>query len=98
MKPSRSSTLARFSLSLELGILTLSNMAALALRIRVSMSAMGSVMVMAIPLPAGLRDAGHLAGVHHGAQADPAQPELAVDRARPPAALAARVGSRRELG
>src|SRR6202161_3794947 len=47
MKPSRSRTLARDSFSLEPGIFTVSNMAELALRIRVSMSAMGSVIVMA---------------------------------------------------
>src|SRR5579863_10135663 len=98
MKPSRSRTLARFSLSLELGILTLSNIAALALRIRVSMSAMGSVIVMSIPLPTGLRHAGHLARVHHHPQTDPTQPELAVHRTWSSAALAARVRARRELG
>ena len=53
--------------------------AVLALRMRVSMSAMGSVIVMArLPSPARLGDAGDLAGVHHHAQADTAEPELAV--------------------
>src|SRR3954466_14022407 len=33
-------------------------------------------------LPAGLLDAGQFAGVRHLAQADAAQPELAVDRVR----------------
>src|SRR5271154_7157299 len=47
MKPSRSRTSASDSFSLEPGIFTVSNMAELALRIRVSMSAMGSVIVMA---------------------------------------------------
>src|SRR6202041_884446 len=47
MKPSRSRTLASDSFSFEPGIFTVSNMAELALRIRVSMSAMGSVIVMA---------------------------------------------------
>src|SRR4051794_15701766 len=60
------------------------------------MSAMGSVMVIRrslLPrLPAGLGHAGHLAGVHHLAQADAAQPEAAVDGARPATAPAARVG------
>ena len=49
MKPSRSRTFARFSFNLELGIFTVSNIAEFALRIRVSMSAMGSVIVMISP-------------------------------------------------
>src|SRR5579863_552775 len=96
MKPSRSRTFAKFSLSFELGIFTVSNIAELALRIRVSMSAMGSVIVM-IYLPTCLRHAGNLAGVDHLTQADPAQAELAVHRARSTAALTTRVGTRREL-
>src|SRR6516165_10463102 len=47
MKPSRSRMEASDSFSFEPGMRTVSNMAELALRIRVSMSAMGSVMVMA---------------------------------------------------
>src|SRR5580704_7620218 len=77
MKPSFSRMEARDSFSFEPGIFTVSNMAELALRIRVSMSAMGSVIVMA-GLPTCLRHAGNLAGMHHDAQADTAQPELAV--------------------
>src|SRR5437899_5389958 len=73
---------------------TTSCMATLALRIRVSMSAIGSVIVTsASPLPAGLRDTRHLAGVDHLTQADAAEPELAVDGARPATAPAARVGA-----
>src|SRR5436190_24108490 len=73
---------------------TTSCMATLALRIRVSMSAIGSVIVNELaPSPAGLRDARHLAGVDHLAQADAAQPELAVHGPRPTAAPAARVGA-----
>src|ERR1700722_3334803 len=87
MKPSCSRMEARDSLSLEPGIFTVSNMAELALRMRVSMSAMGSVMVMA-GLPAGLRHAGDLTGVHHHPQADTAQPELAVDGLGPATPLA----------
>src|SRR3984957_13787854 len=96
MKPSRSRTFARLSFNFELGIFTVSNIAELALRIRVSMSAMGSVIVM-IYLPTRLRDAGNLAGVDHLTQADTAQAELAVHRARSTASLATRVGTRREL-
>src|SRR5262245_36740034 len=106
----------------------------LALRRRVSMSAIGSVIVMAwglfpavvsLPgaatcgvsvsrcrlgaclavgyvvwsrgLPAGLGHARQLAAVRHVPQADPAQAELAVDRPRPAAALAAGVGAHGEL-
>src|SRR5262249_44444180 len=49
------------------------------------------------PLPAGLGDAGQFAAVGHGAQADPAQPELAVHRAWPPAARAPGIGLHAEL-
>src|ERR1700691_4847453 len=79
MYPSRWRMTARDSFSLELGILTLSCMAVLALRIRVSMSATGSVIVMSafLPSPARLGDAGDLPRVHHDAQTDPTQAELA---------------------
>ena len=49
MKPSRSRIAASDSFSLEPGIFTESNWALLALRSRVSMSAMGSVIVMVVP-------------------------------------------------
>src|SRR5664279_5401180 len=54
----------------------------LAFRIRVSMSAMGSVIVIVGRLlsPTGLRHAGDLTGMDHHSQADPAQAELAVHR------------------
>src|ERR1700751_5443019 len=48
-------------------------------------------------LPAALLHAGQFARVRHLAQADPAQPELAVDRARAAALVAAGVGAHREL-
>src|SRR5437588_9397122 len=99
MYPSRCRMAANASLSLEDGMRTVSCMATLPLRMRVSMSAMGSVIVIASsPSPAGLRDAGNLAGVDQLPKADPAQPELAVDRARPTAAPAAGVGPHPELG
>src|ERR1700722_15052236 len=98
MKPSRSRIAASASFSLEPGIFTVSNCALFALRRRVSMSAIGSVIVIVSPpSPAGLGHAGDLALVHHEAQADPAEPELLVDGARPPAALAARVAADLEL-
>src|SRR6185312_16455410 len=49
-------------------------------------------------LPAGLLDARQFAGVCHLAQADAAQPELAVDRVRATALAAARVATHFELG
>src|SRR6185436_7702470 len=48
-------------------------------------------------LPAGLGHTGELAAVGHLPQADPAQAELAVDRVRTAAALAAGVAAHREL-
>src|SRR5262245_40983457 len=69
-----------------------------ALRIRVSMSAIGSVMVIGpAPSPRRLRHARSLSGVRELAQADPAQAELAVHRARPAAPPAPRVGANLEL-
>src|ERR1035441_6119956 len=98
MKPSRSRMPARDSFSLEPGIFTESNWALFALRMRVSMSAMGSVIVMgAPPSPARLGHAGDLPRVDHRAQADPAQPELAVDGLGPSAPLAPCVRADLEL-
>src|SRR4051812_41016036 len=50
------------------------------------------------PSPAGLAHAGELPGVRHLPQADPAQAELAEDRVRPTAPLAAGVAADRKLG
>src|SRR3954468_23786504 len=91
---------ARASFSLEDGIRTVSCIATLALRMRVSMSAIGSVIViagLALPSPTGLRHARHLAGVHHLSQADAAQPEVAEHGPGPAAAPAARVSPHLEL-
>src|SRR4051812_22143527 len=77
-------------LSLLDGISTSSLAAMMPLRIRVRKSAMGSVIDMR--LPTALGHAGDVALVSELAQADPAEPELAVDRARAPAAAAARMG------
>src|SRR3954452_13305883 len=49
-------------------------------------------------LPAGLLHTWQLAGVRHLAQADAAQPELAVDRVRATAPVAAGVAAHLELG
>src|SRR5436190_7292800 len=72
----------------EVGIDVVSCIALLALRMRVSMSAIGSVCML---LPARFGHAGDLAFVREVAQADPAEAELLVDRARPATAIAARV-------
>src|SRR5438067_3074247 len=91
---------ARASLSFEDGMRTVSCMATLPLRIRVSMSALGSVIVTCalLPSPARLGHTRHLAVVDHLAKTDPAQPELAVDGARPSTAPASGVGPHPELG
>src|SRR5437868_594644 len=91
---------ARASFSLEDGIRTVSCMATFPLRMRVSMSAMGSVIVIEArsPSPARLGDARHLAAVHHLPKTDPAQPEFPVDGTRPTATPAAGVGPHPELG
>src|SRR2546421_6440952 len=90
---------ASASFSLEDGIRTVSWVATLALRIRVSMSAIGSVIVIGgLPSPARLGHARHLARVHHLSQADAAESELAEDRTRPAAPPAAGVRAHLELG
>src|SRR5919106_6153749 len=70
----------------EDGIVTSSLCAVVALRIRASMSAIGSVIVIASP--ARLRDSRHLARVRELAQADATQAELPVVGARASTALA----------
>src|SRR3954454_18637676 len=59
-----------------------------ALRMRVNMSAMGSLIVMRTS-PARFRDARDLARQRQPAEADAAQREAANERARPPAQLTA---------
>src|SRR5215218_312673 len=104
----------------EVGISALSCNARFALRILVSMSAIGSVCTSGTFLrrlpseatgqpssaknachfsgsPARLRHSGDHALVREVAQADPAESELLVDRARAAAAVAARVRARLEL-
>src|SRR5918999_3797443 len=76
----------------EAGITTSSCAARMPLRIRVRKSAIGSVIDMRSP--ARLRHAGDEALVRELAQADAAEPELAVHRPRAPAAAAAAVRPR----
>src|SRR5258708_38006409 len=80
----------------ELGMEACSCSALLALRMRVSMSAIGSVSTSSL-LPTRLRHAGNRALVGELAQADPAEAELLEHRARPAAPVAARVVPHLEL-
>src|SRR5512146_209336 len=73
-----------------------------ALRIRVSMSAIGSVMLIRVSRvsrrsPAALVDSGNHSLERQSAEADAAQAELPQKRARAPAALAAIVLAHREF-
>src|SRR5665213_278392 len=80
----------------EFGISARSCNALLALRMRVSMSATGSVSTSLL-LPGALRHAGDGALVGELPQADPAKPELLEHGARPSAAVAAGVVTHLEL-
>src|SRR5262245_12237996 len=84
-----------WTFSLEAGMVTLRAWRRLALRMRVSRSATGSVIMGA--LPGGLAHAGDLAAQRLRAQADAADAELAVDGARAAAQAAAAHGARAEL-
>src|SRR5688500_6746400 len=90
MYPSSLRTRAISSFMREVGISAVSCIALLALRIRVSMSAIGSVSISR-SLPTALRHAGDGALMRQRAQADPAEAELLEDGARPAALGAARV-------
>src|SRR5262249_36828124 len=81
------------SFSLEFGISTRSCSALLALRMRVSMSATGSVSMGSL-LPGALRHAGDHALMGELPQADAAEPELLEHGARPAALVAAAVVAR----
>src|SRR5919204_2055095 len=96
MYPSSLRMRAISTLRREDGIDAVSCSALLALRMRVSMSATGSVSIFAL-LPGALGHARDHALVGEVAQADPAEPELAEDRLRPAAAVAARVLPHLEL-
>src|SRR5438045_5159100 len=90
MYPSSLSRRAISSFIRELGISTWSWSARLALRIRLSMSAIGSVSTCVL-LPRALCHARDRAFVRELAQADPTEAELAENGPRTPAAAAARV-------
>src|SRR6185503_19576510 len=93
MYPSSLRMRAISSFSFEFGISTRSCSALLALRIRVSMSATGSVS-MRLLLPRALGHAGDDALVGELPQADAAQAELLEHGARPAALVAAAVVAR----
>src|SRR5580765_3071887 len=80
----------------EFGISARSCSALLALRMRVSMSATGSVSILVL-LPRALRHARDDALMGELPQADPAESELLEDRAGAPAAVAAGVVAHLEL-
>src|SRR3990172_216095 len=103
MKPSSLRMRAISHFSRLPGTSTWSFRAPFALRMRVSMSAIVSVITPPIPAsspgsPAGLDHAGDLAPVRQLPQADAAEAELAKDRPRPAAAETPRVGAHLELG
>src|SRR5688572_10616109 len=75
--------------SLEQGMLTSTCPTIWALRMRVSMSAIGSLMLIADSLPARLDHAGHLAAHRELAQLDASKAEFLVDAARAPGQRAA---------
>src|SRR5215475_242920 len=81
------------TLSFEVGISARSCSALLALRMRVSMSATGSVSMVSL-LPRALRHAGDHALVGELPEADPAEPELLEHGAGPAALVAAAVRAR----
>src|SRR5213080_1954134 len=83
--------------SLEVGISALSCSALLALRMRVSMSATGSVSTVLFLLPGALGHAGDDAVVGELPQTDTTEPELLEDGTRATAAVAARVVADLEL-
>src|SRR4051794_3001241 len=87
---------ATSAFSFDDGSSTVSCAAVMPLRIRVSRSAIGSVIDMR--LPTRLRHAGDHSRVRELAQADPADAELAVHGARAPAAAAAGVRAGLEFG
>src|SRR6185503_6368612 len=90
---------ASSALSLERGMSTRRWPAVQAFRMRVSISATGSVMLMLSSLsPAGLAHAGDVPLQRELAETDPAQSELPEHRSHPPAALTTADSPRGELG
>src|SRR5215210_7822682 len=88
MNPSSFRTWAMLALSLVAFISAAGRSIEFALRIRVSMSAIGSVIMAVRPLPAGLADARDHPVGRQGAETDAADAELLVHGPRPAADLA----------
>src|SRR5205085_9169797 len=80
--PSCFSTCAIARFRRDAGIVTSAWPTSCAFLMRVSMSAIGSCMLIRSPLPARLDDAGHFAAQREIAQLVPAEAELAIDAAR----------------
>src|SRR5688572_17579380 len=95
MKPSSLRISATRTFSLEAGMSTFSCSARLALRMRVSRSATGSLLI--VPSPARLHHARHLALEGELPEAQAAHLELSEDPPRTAAQAAAAVGTRLEL-
>src|SRR6516162_4425180 len=89
MKPSSLSTSATLILRRDAGMSTAGRSMRLALRMRVSMSANESVIMLLLSSPAGLLDTRNQAIAGHVAKTDAADAELAVHGPRPAAQLAA---------
>src|SRR5436305_1770977 len=88
MYPSSLRTWASLAFSPDAGISTAGFSIRTALRMRVSMSANGSVIIGGVFLPTGLADAGDQTVGRHAPEADPADAKLTVDGPRPAADLA----------
>src|SRR5689334_16283888 len=96
MKPSDFSTSRTRPRSVEAGVVTVSRRLICALRMRVSISPIGSVRLIDLfSLPARLYHAGHLPEVSEGPQRDTAELELAVVAARTTGHFAAIAHARR---
>src|SRR6188472_882974 len=92
MYPSSCNRRAISSFMREVGMATVSCIARFALRMRLSMSAIGSVSIACL-LPTGLGHAGDCTLVGEFTEADPAELVPAEHGPRPAAAVAARVGA-----
>src|SRR6516164_1798176 len=93
MKPSSLSTWATSILILLAGMSTAGRSMRLALRMRVSMSANESVIMLSASSPAGLLDARNQAIAGHATKTNAADAELAIHRSRPAAQLAAQANA-----
>src|SRR6266566_3176647 len=89
MKPSSLSTCATFFLRFVAGMSTAGRSIRFAFRMRVSMSAKGSVIIVVLPSPARLLHAGNQPVAGHVAETNATDAELAIDRPSAATELAA---------